>query len=131
MAPSFCTSIPSEYENQYLYTYILGIYLKVYLKKLNNDFKIGKDIEKTRKDFIFFTKNVWIQEITADDIGSLYYTYLKEVLEIERLYNDVKNKYNILYSELKIEKNENISKLIIAVLIVILVFNIVNFLLYF
>ena len=124
-------TLTSEYENQYLYTYILGLYLKVYLKKLNNDFKTGKDIEKTRKDFIFFTKNVWIQEITADDIGSLYYTYLKEVLELERLYNDVKNKYNILYSELKIEKNENVSKLIIAVLVVILLFNIINFLLYF
>ena len=124
-------TLTSEYENQYLYTYILGLYLKVYLKKLNNDFKLGKDIEKTRKDFIFFTKNVWIQEITADDIGSLYYTYLKEVLELDRLYNEVKNKYNILYSELKIEKNENVSKLIIAVLVVILLFNIINFLLYF
>ena len=124
-------TLTSEYENQYFYTYILGLYLKVYLKKLNNDFKTGKDIEKTRKDFIFFTKNVWIQEITADDIGSLYYTYLKEVLELDRLYNEVKNKYNILYSELKIEKNENVSKLIIAVLVVILLFNIINFLLYF
>ena len=124
-------TLTSEYENQYLYTYILGLYLKVYLKKLNNDFKLGKDIEKTRKDFIYFTKNVWIQEITADDIGSLYYTYLKEVLELDRLYNEVKNKYNILYSELKIEKNENVSKLIIAVLVVILLFNIINFLLYF
>ena len=103
---------------------------KVYLKKLNLEFKEGKDskeIEITRKKFINFTKKLWIQEITSDDIGSLYYTYIKEVLEIEKLYNDVKNKYNILYSELKIEKNEKMTGFIIIVLIATLVFNIVNF----
>ncbi len=77
------TVLPSEYENQYFYTYILSLYLKVYLKKLNYEFKEGKDIEVTRKKFIDFTKKLWIQEITSDDMGSLYYTYIKDVLEIE------------------------------------------------
>ena len=121
------TVLPSEYENQYFYTYILSLYLKVYLKKLNYEFKEGKDIEVTRKKFIDFTKKLWIQEITSDDMGSLYYTYIKDVLEIEKLYNDVKNKYNILYSELKIEKNEKLTGFIVLVLVATLVFNIVNF----
>ena len=120
------TVLPSEYENQYFYTYILSLYLKVYLKKLNYEFKEGKDIEVTRKKFIDFTKKLWIQEITSDDMGSLYYTYIKDVLEIEKLYNDVKNKYNILYSELKIEKNEKLTGFIVLVLVATLVFNIVN-----
>ena len=47
------------------------------------------------------------------------------------MYNDVKNKYNILYNELKIEKNEKMSGAIILVLIATLIFNIVNFILYF
>ena len=121
------TVLPSEFENQYFYTYILSLYLKVYLKKLSYEFKEGKEIEKTRKKFIDFTKKIWIQEITSDDIGSLYYSYIKEVLEIENLYNDVKNKYNILYSELKIEKNEKMTGFVILVLIATLVFNIINF----
>lgn len=121
------TVLPSEYESQYFYTYILTLYLKIYLKKLNYEFKEGKDIEITRKKFIDFTKKLWIQEITSSDIGSLYYTYIKEVLEIERLYNDVKNKYNILYSELKIEKNEKVTIFIIITLIATLTFNIINF----
>ena len=121
------TVLPTEFENQYFYTYILSLYLKTYLKKLNYEFKEGNDIEKTRKKFIDFTKKLWIQEITSDDLGSLYYTYMKEVLEIEKLYNDVKNKYNILYSELKIERNEKMSGFIVLVLIATLVFNIVNF----
>ena len=121
------TILPSEFENQYFYTYILSLYLKVYLKKLSYEFKEGKEIEKTRKKFIDFTKKIWIQEITSDDIGSLYYSYIKEVLEIENLYNDVKNKYNILYSELKIEKNEKMTGFVVLVLIATLVFNIINF----
>ena len=76
------TVLPSEYENKYFYTYILSLYLKVYLKKLNYEFKEGKDIEITRKKFIDFTKKLWIQEITTDDMGSLFYSYIKDVLEI-------------------------------------------------
>lgn len=84
-------------------------------------------IEITRKKFIDFTKKLWIQEITTDDMGSLFYSYIKDVLEIEKLYNDVKNKYNILYSELKIEKNEKLTGFIVLVLVATLVFNIINF----
>lgn len=125
------TILPQSFENQYFYTYILALYLKVYLKKLNYEFKEGKDIKLARKNFISFTKNLWIQEITSDDIGSLYYTYIKEALEIEKLYNDVKNKYNILYNELKIEKSEKMTGFIVLVLIATLIFNIINFILYF
>ena len=123
------TVLPAEYENQYFYAYILSLYLKVYLKKLNYEFKEGKQIEITRKKFINFTKRLWIQEITSDDMGSLYYSYIKDVLEIEKSYNDVKNKYNILYSELKIEKSEKMSGFVILVLVATLVFNIINFIL--
>ena len=125
------TVLPSEFENQYFYTYILSLYLKVYLKKLNYEFKEGKGLGKTRKSFVDFTKKVWIQEITSEDMGSLYYNYIKEALEIEKVYNEVKNKYNILYSELKIEKSEKTTKIIIFILIATLVFNIINFVLYF
>lgn len=125
------TVLPVEYENQYFYTYILSLYLKIYLKKLNYEFKEGKGLQKIRKSFVNFTKKVWIQEITSEDIGSLYYNYIKEVLEIEKVYNEVKNKYNILYNELKIEKSEKMTKFIVFILIAILSFNIINFLLYF
>ena len=125
------TILSTEYENQYFYIYILSLFLKIYLKKLNYEFKEGNNIEKTREKFINFTKGLWIQEITSDDMKSLYYTYLKEILEIEKLYNDVKNKYNILYSELKIERNEKMTGFIVLVLISTLIFNIINFILYF
>lgn len=125
------TILPEEYENQYLYTYIIALYLKVYLKKLNYKFKQENDINKLRKEFVNFTKTLWIQEITSNDIGSLYYNDIKDVLEIDKLYNDVKNKYNIFYSELKIEKNEKISIAIGVILLVSLIINIINFIVFF
>lgn len=122
------TVLPQEYENQYFYTYILALYLKVYLKKIDYDFKTGKNVDKARKDFIEFTKKIWIQEITSEDFGSLLYHDMREVLELEESYNRIKNKYDILYRELKIEKTEKMSVIIACILVVTLVFNVLNWL---
>ena len=123
------TTLPHEFENQYFYTYILALYLKVYLKKVDYDFKIGKNIEKTRKDFIEFTKNIWVQEITSEDFGSILYHEIRDVLELEESYAKVKGKYDLLYREMKIEKNEKISIFIAVTLVVTLLFNIINWIL--
>ncbi len=123
--------LAKKFDKDYLYIYILSLYLKIYLKKTNYKFKQGKEIEKVRKEFIDFTKNIFIQEITSNDIESLYYTYIKDVLEIEQLYDNVKNKYNVLYNELKIEKNEIRTRIVTVLLIVTLLINIVNLVLFF
>ena len=120
------TILPQEYENQYFYTYILSLYLKVYLKKIDYEFKAGKNLKTVRKDFIEFTKNIWIQEITSEDMGSLIYHDMKEVLELEELYTKIKTKYDILYHEHKIDKTEKMSVFIAATLIITLIFNILN-----
>ena len=125
------TILPQEYENQYFYTYILSLYLKVYLKKLDYEFKKRKNIKDSRKKFIEFTKGLWIEEITSEDIGSLIYQHMKDVLEIENVYNDVKNKYDILYRELKIENTEKMSIIIVVILATTLIFNILNFIMFF
>ena len=122
------TVLPHQYENQYFYTYILTLYLKIYLKKINYEFVKNKNIKKARRDFVDFTKKIWIQEITSEDFGSLFYNNLINVLEIENLYNQVKSKYDILYRELKIDKTEKLSIFIATTLVVTLVLNILNWL---
>ena len=122
------TILPQEYENQYFYTYILALYLKVYLKKLDYDFKVGKDLDKTRKEFVEFTKKVWVQEVTSEDFGSLLYQNIRKVIEIEEQYGKIKNKYDILYRELRIVKTEKTSIFIAIVLVITLIFNILNWL---
>ena len=122
------TVLPHQYENQYFYTYILTLYLKIYLKKINYEFVKNKNIKKARRDFVDFTKKIWIQEITSEDFRSLFYNNLINVLEIENLYNQVKSKYDILYRELKIDKTEKLSIFIATTLVVTLVLNILNWL---
>ncbi|MBQ9659434.1 MAG: hypothetical protein IJV31_11870 [Clostridia bacterium] len=124
------TIFPQEFESKYLYTYILALYIRVYLKSINIKFKKSNMIKKNRKQFLEFTKNIWIHEITNEDIGTLYFNYLKEVLELDDLYLNVKNEFDIFYKELNIEKNTKISIAIAVMLGLILICNIAN-LLYF
>ncbi len=120
------TVFPQEFQEQYLYTYILAMYTKIYLKKINLEFRQGTNINKTRKEFIKFTQNLWINEVTAEDTGSIFYQYLKEVLELDNIYYDTKNKYDILYKEMNIEKSVKNNVLIAIVLVIALIINAID-----
>jgi len=126
------TKLPYEYENQYFYTYILGLYQKIFLKKLNLEFKDYSKISTLRSKFIKFTKTFWEQEITLVDSGNLYYRALKRVFELDDIYEEVKKKYEVIYKDLNIEKNNVYFSLIVILLIFSLIFNTINiiFLLY-
>ena len=121
------TVLPYEYENQYLYTYILTLYMKIYIKLINLELKQSINVKKARKKFVDFTKNLWIQEATTDDVGTLYYHNLRNVLELDNLYLETKNKYDVLYKEMNIEKNTRANRVIILILTISLIFSILNF----
>lgn len=121
------TILPAEYENAYLYTYILALYKKFYLKKLSLEFKEVSKVRKTRKKFISFTKKMWITEVTDDESGTMLYHKLKDVLELDELYYKVKGEYDIYYKELNIEKNRMMTISIAIILVASLIFNILNF----
>ena len=121
------TILPDEYEKKYLYTYILNLYKKIELKKIEQEFKNPKRLKKARNKFIEFTKNMWIQEITEDETGTMLNHKIQEALETEKLFAEVKNKYDILYKDLNIEKNKFATIAISVVLVASLIFNILNF----
>lgn len=127
------TKLPYEYENQYFYLYILSLYKKLFLMKLNNDFKQYDTIVKMRVKFVKFTKEIWNKEVTLDDTGALYYKTLNQTLELDELYNEIQNKYEVIYKDLNIEKNNVYYSVIVILLIFSLIFNTVNiiFLMYF
>ena len=121
------TILPEEFETQYFYTYILNLYKKIYLKKLGFEFSNSKNVKKARKKFIEFTKKIWIQEITEDEAGTIINHRLNEVLEHDSLYLSTKNKYDVLYKDLNIEKNSKSTIIIAFILLASLIFNIMNF----
>lgn len=121
------TILPEEYENQYFYTYIFALYKRIYLKKLGLECKEAINKRKTRKKFIDFTKNIWIQEVSENEIGTIINQKLQEVFELDELYYKIKTEYDTMYKELNIEKNSRITIAITIVLVASLLFNVLNF----
>lgn len=121
------TDLPNKFENEYFYTYILNLYKKIYLKKLEVEFRDSSNLKIARKKFIEFTKNLWVQDITDDEIGSNFNYRLMKVFELDRLYYEIKTKYDILYKELNIEKNSKAIVVVAIILVLSLIFNILNY----
>lgn len=121
------TILPEEFENQYFYTYISALYKRIYLKKLGIECKKNIKNKKMRKKFADFTKNVWIQEVSENEIGTKLNQTFKEAFELDELYSKIKDEYDIMYKELKIEKNAKSTILIGSILVVSLLLNILNF----
>lgn len=121
------TKLPYIYENQYLYIYILVQYQKLYLKKLEQESKNKNMTQGLREKFIKFTKELWIHEITNDDIGGQIYKKIRHVCEIEKIYHGLKNKFDIAYKELNIEKENKVNKIILIILAISLLLNVINF----
>lgn len=121
------TDLPNKFENEYFYTYILNLYKQIYLKKLEVEFRDSSNLKIARKKFIEFTKCLWVQDITDDEIGSNINYRLTKVLELDRLYYEIKTKYDVLYKELNIEKNSKAIIVVAIILILSLIFNILNY----
>ena len=115
------TILPDIFENEYLYTYILNIYKKITLKKLENEFENMQTIKKSKTNFIEFVKNIWIQDFTDDEIGSILNLKISKTLELDRLYYEIKNKYDIFYKEYNIKKNMKLTTLLIIIVIILLI----------
>ena len=120
------TKLPYEYENQYFYLYILSLYKKLFLMKLNSDFGVYENISKRRDVFVKFTRELWNKDVTLDDTGALYYKTLNKTLELNELYEEIQNKYEVIYKDLNIEKNNTYYLIIVILLIFSLLFNTVN-----
>ena len=79
-----------------------------------------------RLKFIKFTKEIWNKEVTLDDTGALYYKTLNKTLQLDELYLEIQNKYEVIYKDLNIEKNNIYYSIIVILLIFSLIFNTVN-----
>ena len=117
------TKLPYEYETVIYYTYILRLYQKIFLRHINTEFKNYNKILKIRRRFIEFTKTMWAKEITTDDTGSLYYKILGSTFELDEQFEQIRKKYEIIYKDLDIEKNNRNYSIMVMLLIVSLILN--------
>lgn len=120
------TKVPYLFERQYLYNYIFELYKKIHLKKINYELKQNTRLKVAQKEFINFTQNIWIEEVTNDNFGSMLDTEWKKKLNIDTTYMQVKQKYDVVYKNANIEKTAKTNRLILVVLIILLIVNIIN-----
>lgn len=121
------TKLPLLYEKVYLYMYIIELYKKIFMQKMIADYKTENELKKLRKSFFNFTRNIWIHEITDDDIGMALCESWNEELKINRLFQQLKNEYDLFYKENNLERNNKTNRNIMLILLVALIFNIINF----
>ena len=122
------TKVPHAFEREYLYNYIFELYKKIYLKKLNYEFYQKNKFSQTKAKFIEFTQETWIEEITNNDFGSLLCNNWKKVLDVNILYSQVKDKYDVLYKNSNIEKTTKSNKAIAVTLVLLLIVSVINML---
>lgn len=125
------TVLPHDFEGVYLYTYILNLYKKIYLKKLELEFRKGENANKLRKKFIEFTKKLWVQEVTDDEVGTWLNQKLIRTLEIDRLYAELKNQYDVIYKNMRVEKNTRVTLGLIFILGITLLIQMISLMKYF
>ena len=97
------------------------------MKKIDFEFQKTQDTKSACKKFVDFTKKLWIQEVTDEEVGSWINLSISKKLEIDKLYFEVKNQFDVLYKNMKIERNSKITLVLVGVLVVTLVFNILNY----
>ena len=84
-------------------------------------------MKKARKKFIEFTRNIWILDVTENEVGSKINYILGKNFELDRLYSEIKIKYDVLYKESNIEKNSRIMLAVAVILVISLIFNVLNY----
>lgn len=120
------TILPFTFEREFLYTYLFMLYQKLYLKKINLDLGSKKGHKQARENFISFSQDVWIQEITNDSDGSSMIQIWKEILELNSCYLQVKVKYDLLYKEHNVLKTLNLSRWMFLFLVVAILVNLIS-----
>lgn len=121
------TNLPYIYEKQYLYTYLIALHQRYYLKKLSKEFGKQKYSKKTIKQFLAFTNKIWINEVTMESFGQKIYDRCRKKMNLETLYQEAKIKYDVFYKENNIEKNIKQNQILIFLIIITLLFGIANF----
>lgn len=123
------TVLPDEYEKQYFYTYILSLYKRIYLKKLENDLRTKSNVKNVKRKFIEFTKQAWVREITEDEIGTKLNNKFHEIFELDYLYKEIEYKYKVIYKELNSKTKIKVTIVALLLFVTSLILNMYNFIL--
>ena len=121
------TTLLENFENEYLYLYILALYEKLYLKKILLEMKSNK--QQAKEEYMKLKTELIPNNITNNDDGNNLYIGFRQALKLDEITEEIKNIFEIEYQKLEIEKAKKENKIILAILMGSLTLNIINFIL--
>jgi hypothetical protein len=81
---------------------------------------------KSKEKFIHFIQKVMIEEITNDHFGTELIKTWEDTLGSKDAFIQTKQKYDMLYKNINIEKTAKSNKWIVVILVILLIVNIIN-----
>ena len=118
------TLVPQKFESEYLYTYLLTLYKKIFLNKLNYEFK--EKFKKAEEGLLDFTKKLWIQDLTNEEFGKMLEHSWLDNMDINSMYSKIKNEYDVTYKKHNVEQLNKNNKITNVIVITILIINILT-----
>ncbi len=117
--------LSSEDEKE-LYNYIINLYKFITLRKLEKDIDNKDLFNKNRKAFVKFVEEIYTKEITENADGIKLQRKWEKELELDKLYISVENKFDLLYRNSRLDNKDNITRIIIILLVVSIIIGIIN-----
>lgn len=126
-------SIPEEINkydidenNPRLISYVIELYKKIYLNKIQLEMQSEENFEKSRVSFVKFTEKIFnLDETDKEEEKNLIEDWKKE-LKLEQSYIKVDNQFDLLYKNNKLNYNNDLVKFSIALFIVAIILGIIN-----
>ena len=111
-----------NFERAHLYAYLIQLYKAVYLNKVNKEVAVEDTFDRTRREFVDFTQNIFNVQITDKD--KICDSWARD-LEIDRLYIMDENQFDLLYKNNKLNENKYTLKVIAGLLVVLTIVGII------
>lgn len=124
------TELLFKHENEQLYHFLYHLHQKIYLKKLNYEFKKFERFEKIKTRFIKFANKDWIYDVTSNEHGIILDKYYRQEQNLEQAFIRLKNKHDLLYKEYEIEKTNKHHKWLVAIIGIIIIINLIKLWIY-
>ncbi len=130
-----CSSIDTKnyltllenFENEYLYLYIITLYEKLYLKKILLEMKQNK--QQAKDDYMNLKKELIPNNITNSEDGNNLYNGYRQALKLDEIAEEIKNIFEIEYEKLEIERTKKENRILLIILLGSLILNVVDFIL--
>ena len=113
-------------EKELIYSYIFVLYKFILLNLLDKKMEDKAMFYKNRQFFVKFVQTIYNNKITDNAKANKLISEWEDKFELEKLYISVENKFELLYKNIKLDNHENMFRIIIILLIVLIIIGTIN-----